>query len=310
MIVADFRYIRNSMNRAGITGDYLGKANRTRILKAFNTLLRKAPKTVVISKSPGELVPIPTTSKSSECISLTNLKGGASVFYSDEFETEVVNEDSKTLIENIIKEREYRNYLIKCNPYNFKTPVDLVFTNGDPEENFVLDLVETKNNLGISSWIKSNNQGFYSLEYSITEGTHTTTRPFNPDFFILIKKDGIDYISVVEIKMDGDDSLKNKQKYKYAKEHFATLNEQLDFKGIKQHYLFNFLSPVNYAEYFQYVKDGRLIEGKFKSALDILLEDNTPASKSVRGESDNNNGIKIEIHNHFDGHIDTLNIKE
>lgn len=266
------KYIRNSMERAGITGDYLGKANKERVMKAFNTLLRKASKTVIINKSPGELIALSTKAKNAESVSLTNLKGGSSIFYSDDFEGEIVDEDSRDLIGKLKREREYRNYLISCNPYNFKTPVDMVFTCSEPEELFVTNLTDNSNCIGISSWVKSNNQGFYSLEYSMREGTHSSIHTFSPDFFIVIRKDDMEYISVVEIKMDGDDSEKNKQKYKYAKEHFAVLNNELDRAGVKQHYIFNFLSPQNYTEYFKYVNDGRLIDGKFKSALDILLE--------------------------------------
>ena len=63
----------------------------------------------------------------------------------------------------------------------------------------------------------------------------------------------------------------NKAKNKYAIEHFAELNEQLEEKGIKQKYIFNFLSPTNYSDYFTYLRDERLLDGKYKSELDILL---------------------------------------
>jgi type III restriction enzyme len=275
------KYIRNSMEKAGITGDYLGKANKDRVMKAFNTLLRKASKTVVIKKSPEQLISLPTNKKNSESISLSNLRGGASIFYSDDFEIEIVDEDSRELIGKLKSEREYRSYLINCNTYNFKTPVDLVFTNGDPEEKFVTCLTENANCAGIAYWLKSNNQGFYSIEYSIREGSHSSIHAFSPDFFIVIRKNNKEYISVVEIKMDGDASERNKQKYKYAKEHFAVLNEELDKEEIEQHYMFNFLSPQNYTDYFKYVNDGRLIEGKFKSALDILLEENSTTIEEI-----------------------------
>jgi len=77
---------------------------------------------------------------------------------------------------------------------------------------------------------------------------------------------------VVEIKSDGDDSEENKAKYKYAKEHFERLNSLLQEKGIKQKYIFHFLSPKSYPEFFEYLKDSRLIEEKFKSEIENLLE--------------------------------------
>ncbi|MBS1782747.1 MAG: hypothetical protein JSS78_06755 [Bacteroidetes bacterium] len=61
----------------------------------------------------------------------------------------------------------------------------------------------------------------------------------------MIRTDSMDYVVVVATKSEGDDSDENKQKNKYAVEHFATLNEQLAEEGINQTYLFHFLSPSN-----------------------------------------------------------------
>jgi len=132
-------------------------------------------------------------------------------------------------------------------------------------------LVKTENVNKITSWLKSKSQNFYSIEYSYTKGTHTNSHLFNPDFFILIQQNDFDYISVVEIKSDDDDSDENVQKNKYAVAHFKELNNRLSEKGIKQKYFFNFLSPQNFNDYFTYLRDGRLIEDKYRSELDVLL---------------------------------------
>ena len=177
------------------------------------------------------------------------------------------------MLKNLSEERQYRGSLIESGVHNLKTPVDLVFTHGTPEEKFVRELIKDSNANNISSWIKSTNQNFYTIEYSIRKGSHSNTHMFNPDFFIKIDKNDIEYISVIEIKVDNDDSDENVQKYKYAKEHFRTLNAELQTKGINQHYLFDFLSPTNYAEYFEYLRNGSLIQGHFVSKLDNLLND-------------------------------------
>lgn len=264
--------IRNSMAKVGLYGDYLGKANKVRIMSAFNTLLRKATKTVNISKSPGELKELQTKSKISESLSLSSLKKDSSIFYSYDYENDIIDEETKSIISQIKDDRDFRGNMFQEHSALFKTSVDLVFTHGNPEESFVQKLVEPSNSRSIASWIKSSNQSFYSLDYSIREGSHSTIHSFNPDFFIRIKYKGIDYISVIEIKEDGDDSKVNMQKYKYAKEHFSILNDELEKANIKQRYIFNFLTPQNYAEYFDYIKDGRLMEGKFVSALDLMLD--------------------------------------
>ena len=98
---------------------------------------------------------------------------------------------------------------------------------------------------------------------------------FNPDFFIKVTKDKMDYFVVVEIKADKDDSDENKAKYKYAKEHFERLNEKLKESKINQKYIFHFLSPEGYTTFFEYLKDGRILDGqeKFRCELENLLEE-------------------------------------
>jgi len=134
----------------------------------------------------------------------------------------------------------------------------------------------------IKNWLKSRDRGFYGIEYSLRYGnkeskTRKYTHPtFNPDFFIKIKKDDIEYFLVVEIKADKDDCDDNKAKYKYAKEHFERLNEKLKEQGIKQEYIFHFLSPNGYTTFFEYLKDERILKGqsKFRCELENLLEEN------------------------------------
>lgn len=265
--------IRNSMTRVGLSGDYLGKANKDKVITAFNTLLRKKPKSVSINKSPEDLYVISTGRKQTESVSIAGLINDTSIFYSTEYENEILDKESLELLKEIGEDRQYRGNLFEMNIYDFRTPVDVVFTHGTPEEKFVKDLLRSDNAKNITSWVKSNNQNFYSLEYSIRKGSHSTTHLFSPDFFIRICANDIEYISVIEIKADGDDCDENVQKYKYAKEHFNYLNAELKSKGIKQFYLFNFLSPTNYAEYFEYLRNGALAQGRFVSRLDNMLKE-------------------------------------
>lgn len=269
------KIIRNSMERAGMSGDYIGKANRQAVYSAFNTLLRKKPRSISLAKTPDDFTSIETSKREHESISVLGLRGDATVFYSSEFEKEVVVEDSLTALKEAIEDGSLRVNALErnINPYLLKTPIDLVFTTAEPERKFVKELIKEENARAITSWIKSKNQNFYSLEYSQSTkaGRHTTQHLFNPDFFILVRKDDMDFIAVVETKSDNDDSEENKAKKKYADEHFADLNKVLLEKKIKQKYFFHFLSPNNYNEFFACLRDGRLFEGKFISVLDKQL---------------------------------------
>lgn len=269
------KIIRTSMKRAGMDGDHLGKANRQAVYSSFNTLLRKKPRSISLSKTPDDLTTVETKSREHETVSVLGLRGDSTVFYSVDYEKEIVIPDSLTAMQEVIEDENMpKKALVEVNPFVLKTPIDLVFTTADPERKFVKELVKDENAKTITSWIKSKNQNFYSLEYTISTkaGKHSTQHQFNPDFFIMVDKDGTEFIAVVETKADNDDSDENKAKKKYADEHFNDLNNVLAEKKIKQKYFFHFLSPNNYNEFFDCLRDGRLFEGRFISVLDKQLE--------------------------------------
>ncbi|GHT52562.1 type III restriction endonuclease subunit R [Spirochaetia bacterium] len=269
-------YIRRSMKEVGLKGDSLSGQNKQIIFSTFGTLLRKKPKSLRISRDFEKLEKIKTQSKETETISVLGLKAGSTVFYTSNYRDEIISEDALIAYNEIINDLSLPRgaFMEVGNSYNLKTPIDLVFTFKKPEREFVQELVKQENADKINSWIKSSSMGFYSIEYSFTKGTHTNSYTFNPDFFILLKDTEFEYISVVEIKSHGDKTEENKQKYKYALEHFKLLNESLKKDGIKQKYFFNFLSPENYPDYFAWLRDGKLIKDLFKSALDRELEKN------------------------------------
>ena len=152
------------------------------------------------------------------------------------------------------------------NVYNFKTPLNVVITDHQPERFFVRELIKQENVQVVDSWIKSTDQDFYPIEYSWKKGENQKRGRFNPDFFI---KEGTN-ILVVEIK--GDEETKepsdeNKAKYKAAKRHFSILNDQQS--QIK--YFFNFLTSEDYDYYFTQLRKKNF---KFVSKLDAEFEKN------------------------------------
>jgi type III restriction enzyme len=266
--------VKKSMERVGIKGGCLVEKNRQKILQAFGTLLRKKGKTVVNMRKISEPILINTSNMDKESMAVGNLRHGCTVFYSDNFENELTEEDKEKLI--IVKNDESlpKSADKEINFYLFKTPLNVVSTNAEPERKFVEHLCKKENAEKIDCWLKSRDQGFYSIEYSWRKGEHPKQQTFNPDFFIKVTKDGIEYIIIVEVKTDNDDSDENKAKFKWARQHFKDLNFELEKKGIKQKYIFHFLSPCSYSEFFEYLRDGRLLDGKFKSDLEDKLGTN------------------------------------
>ena len=269
------KIIVDSMKKVGITDNYLTEKNRNNVLTTFGTLLRKKNKTVVpISKSMN-VYNIGTNDMSKQSASISSLRKETRAFYSDDYEKELTDEDKSILKDFIEDDSRPVRSLNNKNTYVFKTPMNIVFTNGKPESDFVEYLTKQEIANCIDSWVKSRDIGFYSIEYSWKKNSHQIKNQlFNPDFFIKIVNNGRTYYLVVEIKADGDDSDENKAKYKYGIEHFNNLNEILDEIGENEEYIFHFLSPNAYPEFFDYIKNGKILQGqsKFRCELENLLQ--------------------------------------
>lgn len=259
--------IKKSLKRRGIKGGRIGERNRTIILQAFGTLLRKKGKTVVNVRKINKPEKISTKKIEKESLAIGNLRHGATVFHTENYPQEVDEETVNCLSDYLADEDRLVSASKEISPYNFKTPLNLVFTKGTPERKFVEDLCKQKNNEKIDSWIKSRDQRFYGIEYSWRKGEHPTQNTFNPDFFIKIGNN----IVIVEIKADDDDTEENKAKLKYGKEYISDLNKELEKQGIKTRYFFYFLSPLSFSEFFEYLSDGRLFKGEFRSDIENLL---------------------------------------
>lgn len=269
------KIIVDSMKKVGITDGYLTEKNRNNILTTFGTLLRKKNKTVIPISKNMNVFEIDTSSMSKQSVSISSLRKETRAYYTDDYDKELSEED-KTILNDFIEDdsRPVRS-LNNKNTYVFKTPMSMVFTTGKPESDFVEYLTKQEIANCIDSWIKSRDIGFYSIEYSWKKNSHQIKNQlFNPDFFIKIVKNNKVYYLVVEIKADGDDSEENKSKYKYGIEHFENLNEILDGTGEKEEYIFHFLSPNAYPEFFDYIKNGKILEGqsKFRCELENMLQ--------------------------------------
>lgn len=262
--------IVNSMRRVGIKSGVLTEDNANRIFKAFQTLFRARGSTIVLERTVNKPRLVSTKELEKESVAVGAIKHGSTVFYTENFKDECSNGMIDILQDIIDDESLPRSASKEVNPYCFKTPVNVVLTRQEPERKFIDMLVSPKVCKKVDAWIKSRDMGFYSVEYSWRKGEHPTQGSFNPDFFLKFGEN----IIVVEVKADDDDSDENKAKYRWAKQHFETLNEELKKNKIKQRYFFHFLSPNSYAEFIEYFCDNRIFDKKFRSDLEDLLDRN------------------------------------
>jgi len=260
--------IVNSMRKVGIKSGVLTEDNANRIFKAFQTFFRARGSTIILEKTANKPKLISTKETEKESVAVGAIKHGSEVFYTENFKDECKNGMIDILQDIASDENLPRSASEEVNSYCFKTPVNVVLTKLEPERKFVKTLINSHLCEKLDAWIKSRDMGFYSVEYSWRKGEHPTQGSFNPDFFLKIGNN----IVVVETKADGDNAEENKAKYRWAKKHFEDLNEELKKAKIKQKYFFHFLSPVSYSEFTEYLIDGRLFKGEFRSDLEDLLE--------------------------------------
>lgn len=273
--------VRTSMNRVGIKGDRLVKKNKEKILTTFCTIFRRSTHEVIIKRKTTEPFLVSTRTMSRETCSIGNFRRGQTVFYTNKWNDEIQRDEQRLILKDMREDDSLPKSAEKeQNCFLFKTPHNVVFTNAEPERKFIEGLCKDRIVTKLEAWVKSRDQGFYGIEYKVRYGgEHSKSRKykqkvFNPDFFIKVNKDEIDYYIVVEIKSDQDISTDNKAKYRYAKNHFQSLNESLAEKNIHQKYLFHFLSPSGFDSFFEYLQDGRILLGqeKFRCSLENQLE--------------------------------------
>ncbi|WP_100628020.1 DEAD/DEAH box helicase [Algoriphagus formosus] len=293
-------FLSSKLDNLGYDSTYVSRENLSTFKQAFGPMFREAGKQVVRlilkahNTSEIKLKNLPT-----QTFSESSIKRNGYLFYSKEGLNALKKEEYAILKDyledkdkiqtgglSVVKEVAEKyggnlqevdfldQNLIQVDDENLKTIHNLVYVSFDPERQF-LKALQANIDL-IDSFLKSPDKGFYSFPYSYkpaeTGSSHVKRENFNPDFFLKLK--GKNEMLVVEIKADGDSHPKNRAKYRDAQEHFKVLNEKLQEKGVKWTYHFYFLSPDNYTDFFQSIRNGKLY---WKSELmQILDNSNSP----------------------------------
>jgi type III restriction enzyme len=259
--------VRTSIQRVGETEDKVSEENRQKILQAVGPLQRGAAKSVRYQLRANRVEKLSTRDRPSNGVSYNSLRrGDATIFFSSESRATFSAEELTVFDEVTGPDTNVpgKAFHLVTNSYNFKTPLNIVITEFDPERRFVRKLCEAENAEKVDSWMKSTDRDFYPIEFSWKKGEHTKRGAFNPDFFL--KMDS--RIFVVEIKDDEqvrDPLDENKKKHEFAREHFRRLNHEQD----ELVYQFNFLSPCDYDAFFQKLRSDSLDD--YQSHLDVAL---------------------------------------
>src|SRR3989344_1260885 len=253
--------LKNSHNK------FITESIRQKFLQSLGTLQRKETQNVRYDFKPTNYYAVPTNTRSQESASASDLKNGKTIFYTSETGKNMPDEYKEFYDEATESGSGYKCVPIS-NRYDFKTPLNAVVADHDNERRFVKELINPDNTKHMDAWIKSTPMGFYEIDYFWKKGEHPKRGKFNPDFFIKTGK----WIAVVEIKDDdeiSDPSPENKKKNEFALAHFERINSYLRKKKSKISYKFNFLTPSDFGNYFQSIRDKSI--NNFRSKLDVAL---------------------------------------
>jgi len=225
--------------------DFISLENLNRVKTAFGKLFDVGGIFPYFKNRADELQVFNTSEITKQPISADSLKREGMCFYDTETIKSLEGDEKFILKEIFENEEEYK--IKEVESEKLKTPLNCLTVNYEPERKFAKILFQ--NVELFDSFIKNPDKSFYSIPYSFKKGTHMKYLNFHPDFFF---KKGTD-ILIVEIKKDDDDSKENIAKNRDAQKHFEILNsKQNTYK-----YHFYFLSPEDYTEFFQAVRENR-----------------------------------------------------
>lgn len=237
--------------------DFISYENLNKAKTAFSKLFDVGGSFPYFKNRADELQTLNTSEITRQSVSATSLKREGMCFYAPETINSLDGDEKATLKEILDNEEEYK--IKEIDSAKLKTPLNCLVVSHEPERRFAKALFQ--NVELFDSFVKNPDKSFYSIPYSFKKGTHMKYLNFHPDFFF---KKGND-ILVVEIKKDDDDSKENIAKNRDALKHFETINKMQD----KQQHYFFFLSPEDYLEFFQAVRENRY--KNWKSSLMGLL---------------------------------------
>jgi type III restriction enzyme len=197
--------IRAAMTKIKLEGDRLSLKNKQEIELFFYSYLPVGTSKVVRENVEGAVVGITTRDMHRSSLRAGAVEQDASVFVSEDYETELGEQNSFVMGELLGKgkvkqgelglkntepfdEKSIRQlmplkHLYAVNTSLFRTPQELVILSHDPERQFMFRLIE--HGKWLDGWVKAADTEFYSIDYEYwRKGKDRVRRSFNPDFFI------------------------------------------------------------------------------------------------------------------------------
>jgi type III restriction enzyme len=284
------KVLTQSLEKQGCDPTFLTRENCALAKQVFGPLFRNlgrpAPR---MKRKPDRLEDISIRNMSSQNVNESAIKDHVCIFYSENT-LDAFTEEQRHLFGQYLKDKhnyeqlketitQYGGYeeeirflkenLFEIPQADFKTPLNMICVSHQPELLFIKAIFH--NIVLFDSVLKSPDRGFYQIPYAYKPGetgrTHSHHENFNPDFFI--KLNDRNEVMVVEIKADDDGRQQTRAKYREGKQHVDILNQHLIKRGLDWQYHFYFLSPEDYSEFLQAIRDNRYPKWKSKLMIDL-----------------------------------------
>jgi len=254
--------IRKELADLNETEDYISPANFNRGMRAL-AVLRPTPTVhqLDFSLEFDTLTILDTRELKPQGKNITAFRANHTLFY-DNHSRSLTEPDSLAALDALFAECSAGvSHCQKVDSSDFRTPVNVVFSESGPERGFMAMLTSTDPRIGttmppcLKAWIKSADSGYYTINYTMPG---YGKRDFNPDFFLKLEIGGREVIMVVETKIDNDIKPENVAKRRGARSHFAEINRRLAEMAAADgqphpRYVFSFMSPRNYENFFAHL---------------------------------------------------------
>jgi type III restriction enzyme len=262
--------IVSALKGVGADGTQVTQENRLRILNSFGGLRQRTAKsTARLQTRATGIRTISTRNMRAVRARLAGLTKDVGLFM-DELTSDLSSEEDRAALAKAEEMPDPKNVQEVGNSYDFRSPVNLVLTDHQPERRFAQKLFQARNAKALRSWVKAPDSGFYEIEYAFQEGGVGRSKRgrFNLDFFLWLKD--VDVIVACEVKADGDDSWRNKGKMAAAHAHFTEVNRLLAKQGSSRKYVVHIVTPKDFDKFFEQLRNAE--PHAFRSSLQAVLD--------------------------------------
>lgn len=264
------KMIVEALKGVGAGSKEVTQENRQRILNSFGGLRQRTAKsTARLQTQATGLEKLNTADMRPVQERVAGLTRDTGLYW-DEQSKELSTTDDAIALDKAIEMAGPKRLFEVDNTFAFKSPVNIVLTDHEPEWKFADQLLRAKNANALRSWIKAADTGFYEIEYAFQEGGAGRAKrgKFNPDFFLWLAD--VDIVVVCEVKADGDSSWRNKGKMLAAHSHFDEVNQLLKKARRKRRYVPRIVTPKDFDKFFESLRIAKPHE--FQSELQSVLD--------------------------------------